>query len=168
VLRRHLPILVLISGVLSGAASWLASEPVDPAADWRILRVAVSPGGRWIAVGAASGWIGIIDQNQPDSPQRFRGGSGELRDLRFTQDEQWLIVENDAPARHAVASMGSLEPLRAGDDSGVSSGSINWPGEHSSNVVSGAGGIVVFGNAAGSIEVHDAASRRMLRRFTFR
>ncbi len=167
-LRRHLPILVLISAMLSGAGSWLVSEPVDPTAAWRIVRVAVSPGGRWIAVGAASGWIGIIDQTQPDSPQRFRGGVGKLRDLRFTKDEQWLVAENDGMARHAVASLGSLEPLAAGEDSGVRLTSIDWPEEHSSNVVSGAGGIVVFGNAAGSIEVHDAASRRMLRRFTFR
>jgi hypothetical protein len=168
VLRRHLPIYVVISAGLSGVVAWFAAEPVDEAAAWRILRVAVSGSGRWIAVGAASGWIGIIDQTQPDSPQRFRGGAGKLRDLRFSKDEQWLIVANDALARHKVQSLGSLEPLEPGDNRGEPQTSAEWAAEHTSNVASGTGSVVVFGNAAGSIEVHDVRTREMLRRFTFR
>lgn len=165
-LRRHLLILVLLSAVLSGVLSWVVSEPVDEKGAWRILRVAVSPSGRWIALGAASGWIGIIDQTQPDSPQRFRGGTGKLRDLRFSKDEQWLFVRNDTWARHPVRELGSLEPV--GEDSGVPQVDVDWTGGRTSNAVSGAGGVVVFGNGAGSIEVHDFASGKMLRRFTFR
>jgi hypothetical protein len=115
-------------------------------------------------LGAASGWIGIIDQTQPDSPQRFRGGEGKLRDLRFSLDEQWLF----ALARHAVQSLGSLEPVTPADDRGVPQVDMEFPGEHTSNVVRGTSGIAVFGNAAGSIEVHDVSSGKMLRRFTFR
>jgi hypothetical protein len=128
VFRRHLPICVVLSAVLSGAAAWVVSEPVDETAAWRIVRVAVSRSGRWTAVGAASGWIGIIDRTQPDSPQRFRGGSGELHDLRFTNDERWLIVENDALARHAVQSLGSLEAPKIGRGyRGASSrGRVDW------------------------------------------
>jgi hypothetical protein len=168
VLRRYLPIVVVLSAVLSGAASWIVSQPVDETAAWRIVRVAVSGNGRWIAVGAESGWIEIIDQTRPDSPQRFRGGAGALRDLRFSRDDQWLFVENDALARHAVQSLGSLEPLSPGDDGSVPQVDMEFPGEHTSNVVRGTGGVAVFGNAAGSIEVHDVSSGRMLRRYTFR
>jgi hypothetical protein len=164
--RRYLPILVALSAVLSGAASWVVSDALDEKAEWRIVRVAVSPSGRWIAVGAVSGWIGIIDQTQPDSPQRFRGGSGALRDLRFSKDEQWLIVKNDALARHAVRELGTLEPLAAYEDAGEPQVDVEWAGEHSSNVARGRD-VAVFGNAAGSIEVHDIQTGKMLRRFTF-
>lgn len=152
------------AALLSAVAAWVASEPADPTAAWRIDRVAVSPSARWIGVAAASGWIGIIDQEAPDSPQRFRGGAGKLRDLRFTKDEEWLQVQNDQCSRHSVYQLGSLEPC---DQPGDPQTPVDWPGERSSNAVTAAG-IVVFGNAAGSIEVHDAGSGRMLRRFTFR
>jgi len=144
------------------------SKPVDETAGWRIVRVAMSRSGRWIAVGSASGWIGIIDQTQPDSPQRFRGGTGELRDLRFSKDERLLIVANDKLARHAVQLLGSLEPLAQGDDQGEPQVEVPWTEEHTSNVVGGPGGVMVFGNAAGSIAVYDTGTRTMLRRFTFR
>jgi hypothetical protein len=121
-------------------------------------------------VGSASGWIGIIDQTLPDGQQRFRGSVGKLRDLRFSKDEHWLIVTNDAAARHAVQSLGSLEPLGPGDDPGepqMDSVATNL-GERTSNVVSASDGTAVFGNFAGSVEVHDAHNGKMLRRFTFR
>ena len=142
----------------------MVSEPIDAKAAWRIERVAVSPSARWIAVGTASGWIGIIDQEVPDSPQRFRAGAGKLRDLRFSTDEEWLMVQNDECSRHSVYQLGSLEPC---NQTGVPQVASDWPGDRSSNVVTAAG-VVVFGNAAGSIEVHNAASHKMLRRFTFR
>ena len=162
--RRHLPILLALYAVLSGAASWVISEPIDEKAAWRIERVAVSPSGLWIAAAAASGWIGIIDQTQSDSTQRFRGGAGKLRDLRFSKDEEWLLVQNDRCSRHSVYQLGSLEPC---DQTGEPQTAVDWPGERSSNAVTAAG-VVVFGNAAGSIEVHDLASGKMLRRFLFR
>ena len=158
----------MFAAVLSGVFSWAVSKPVDETAGWRIERVAISKGGRWIAVGSASGWIGIIDQTQPDSPQRFRGGTGDLRDLRFSHDDQWLIVANDKPSRHPVQSLGSLELLAPGEDPGEPQVEVPWTEEHSSNVVAGPGGIAVFGNPEGSIEVHDTGTGKMLRRVTFR
>jgi hypothetical protein len=168
--RRYLLFAVLFSAVLSGVASWTVLEPVDETAGWRIVRVAVSGSGRWIAVGAASGWVGIIDQTQPESAQRFRGGAGELRDLRFSRDEKWLIVANDSLARHAVQSLGSLELLSPGDDAGVAQVEPAAAGlePRTSNLAAGPGDVVVFGNAAGSVEVHDRRRGAVVRRFTFR
>ena len=132
--------------------------------------MAVSKSARWIAVGSASGWIGIIDQTQPDGPQRFRGGKGRLRDLRFSKDEQWLVVANNLSAKHAVQSLGSLEPLGPGDDPGETQSEILLGKFRTatSNVVSAPDGTAVFGNAAGSIEVQDLGTGAVLRRFTFR
>lgn len=163
-LRRHLPILAILATLVSGTVSWIVSEPADPSAGWRIERIALSPSGRWIGVGSASGWIGIIDQTAPEGPQRFRAGPGQLRDLRFTADERWLVMKNDALWRHPVTELGSLEPA---SDPGQPQHDAVWNGEHSSNVVSGSG-LTIFGNAAGSIEVHDERTRALLRRFTFR
>ena len=171
--RRHLPIAVVLSAILSGAAYWLLSQPADELAPRRIVRVAVSKSGRWIAAGAASGWIGIIDQTQPEGPQRFRGGPGPLRDLRFTRDEKWLVITNDSASRHLVQSLSSLEPLLAGEDPGdpqkeAWDSSQSNPAERTSNLASAPDDTVVFGNYAGSIEVHSAATGKLLRRFTFR
>jgi len=170
VLRRYLPLAVFFTAAFSGVAAWIASEPVDETAGWRINRVAMSESGRWVAAGSASGWIGIIDQTAPEAPQRFRAGAGELRDLRFSADEKWLIVENDALARHAVQSLGSLEPLGPGDDRGEAQieGMVVPQGIRTSNVAGGSSGVAVFGNAKGVIEVRDPKSGRTLRRFTFR
>lgn len=162
--RRLLPIYVVLTAVLSGVAAWIISEPLDPAAALSIERVAISSSGRVIGVAASSGWIGIIDQDAPDAPQRFRGGAGKLRDLRFSSDEEWLLVQNDECSRHSVYQLGSLYPC---DNPGEPQTTVDWPADRSSNAVTAAG-LVVFGNAAGSIEVHDRASGKMLRRFTFR
>lgn len=166
---RYLPIAVVFSALISGVASWAVSKPIDEKTAWRILRVAVSKSGRWIAVGSASGWIGIIDQNQPDTPQRFRGGEGELRDLRFTRDERWLIVTNAVSAKLPVETLGSLEPLMPGEDPGEPQTAFSKPflGQATSNVVAGPN-IFVFGNAGGSIEVRDQHRGTLVRRFTFR
>ncbi len=167
---RHLPFAVVVLAILSGLWFWKWLEPDDPEAQYRIVRVAVSKSSRWIAVGSASGWIGIIDQTHPDGPQRFRGGKGALRDLRFSKDEQWLIVTNREKAKHAVQVLGSLQPLGSADDPGEPQAEIllGKYGNPSSNVVAAPDGTAVFGNAAGSIEVHDAGTRAVLRRYTFR
>jgi hypothetical protein len=148
---------------------WEWLEPADAAADYRIVRVAVSPSARWIAVGSESGWIGIIDQTKPESPQRFRGGKGSLRDLGFSKDEQWLVVTNKTRAKHPVQVLGSLEPMAPGEDVGEPVAEILGKfGEHTSNVVAAPDGTAVFGNSVGSIEVHAVPSGATLRRFTFR
>ena len=170
-LRRYLStIAVVLAAVCSGAAYWMLSQPADLLAPRRIVRVAVSKSGRWIAAGAASGWIEIIDQSQPDSPQRFRGGSGALRDLRFSSDEKWLVVANDKLSHHAVESLGSLEPLAPGDDAGVPQeqpASVDL-GERTSNLAAGPANTAVLGNRAGSIEIYHLITGALLRRFTFR
>ncbi len=159
-----------MSAILSGVLLWAWLAPPDDSAQYKIVRVAVSKSARWIAMGAASGWIGIIDQTNPDSAQRFRGGKGALRDLRFTKDEQWLVVVNNRIARHPVQSLGSLEELGPDGDSGEGQAEILMGdfGERTSNLIAGPDGSVVFGNHAGSIEIHDARTKVLLRRFTFR
>jgi hypothetical protein len=168
--RRHIPIFLVLSAVLSGVLYWRWLSSNDEVALRRIVRVAISGSGRWIAAGGASGWIGIIDQTSPDAPQRFRGGPGKLQDLRFSKDEQWLIVVNDSAARHPVRSLGSLEAVKPGDDSGEpqSTPDALVNDERTSNLASGPGGIAVFGSEGGVIEVRDLHTGKMLRRFTFR
>lgn len=166
--HRYLPLVLIASSLGSAALAWRLGAPLDETAPKRILRIAVSRSARWIAAGSANGWIGIIDQQQPDAQQRFRGGEGLLRDLRFTTDEQWVVVANNHEARHAVQSLGSLEPMAAGEDRGEPTKGPAWAAfDHSSNVVEASDGTLVSGNNAGSIDVRNAAGV-IVRRYTFR
>ncbi|MEO5923983.1 MAG: hypothetical protein ABIR70_09165 [Bryobacteraceae bacterium] len=168
--RRYLPIAVFLSAVLSGYLYWWWLVSSDEIALRRIVRVAVSKSGRWIAAGTPTGWIGIIDQTHPDVPQRFRGGFGDLRDLRFSKDEAWLMIQNNAWAKHPVQSLGSLEPLGAEDEQGDPQPEVLWmsPVERTSNSAAGPNDIAVSGSYDGAIYVYDTRSRKLLRRLTFR
>lgn len=172
--RRYLTILVALSPLLSGSLYWRLTEPAPPTTERHIVRVAVSPSGRWIAAGAASGWIAVFDRETPDTHQRFRGGEGPLRDLRFSRDEQWLIVVNSGQLRHPVERLGINEMLVPGQDPGLtqedaSAAPAAANAERTSNVVPGPlPESVLFGNFAGSLEVRHRASGEILERYTFR
>ncbi len=168
--RRHLPIAVVFSALLSGLLYWTWLGSNDESVTRRIVRVTVSKSGRWIAAGAATGWIGIIDREHPDTQQRFRGGFGGLRDLRFSKDEAWLMVQNNAWAKHAVESLGVLEPVGDDAEHGDPQPELLWmgPSERTSNSAAGPDGVAVSGSYYGAIDVYDTGSGKLVRRYIFR
>ena len=90
-----------IAGVISALAacvvllSWLPRLVHYPgAADSRIVSVAVSRSGSWLAAGTAAGRIAIRRLGGVPRPIQIRSGNGALNDLRFSPDERWLAIAN--------------------------------------------------------------------------
>jgi WD40 repeat protein len=76
-----------------GLGLWLGNGR-RPKADYRIVSIAVSSSGRWIAAGTRTGAVTILDRDNPGSVRRIGAHSGELNDLRFSPDERLLAVAN--------------------------------------------------------------------------
>lgn len=171
--RRYLILLLLLAAFTSGVLSFVLAKRTDPKEDFPIVRVAASRSGQWIAVLSESGWIGIFDHEHPENPQRFRLASGRVLDLRFTPDEEWVVIAAEELWRHPAKIMGSMELLPSGQDTSEPQVSVTVPNgidqsEITSNVVRGPGpGTVLFGNAAGSIEIHNEHGA-LLERYMFR
>ena len=171
--RRYQILLAVLAAIVAGLVSFAFATKDRPQDDYPILRVAISRDGQWFAVASKSGWIGVFDRSHPDTPQRFRLEYGEARDLRFTSDGEGLIIGAGRQTwRHPAKVLGSTELLADGQDGGepqpaaaVPSGVD--PSEVTSNLVAGPRGEVLFGNLAGSVEIHDAAGK-LLERHTFR
>ena len=171
---RHQTLLVCLAALLSAAFSFWAAKREDPKERYPITRVAVSRSGQWWAVASETGWIGIFDHEHPDTPQRFRMLlSGKVRDLRFTPDEEWLVIQAADLSRHPVKILGTTELITHEQDTSEPQRSGSVPAgvdksEVTSNIVPGPGtGTVLYGNYAGSVEVRDQ-SGKLLEQYTFR
>ncbi len=172
--RRYHIFLLICAAFLSAVLSFVFTKRVDPKDNFPIARVAVSRSGQWIAVASDTGWIGIFDHEHPENPQRFRlVDGGTVKDLRFTPDEDWLMIQDHELRRHPVKILGSTEAVPKGQDTSEPQVVAALPvgidkGEITSNIVRGPGsGTVLFGNFAGSVEIHDPAGK-LLERYTFR
>ena len=172
--RRHLIPLVFLSAVLAAFVSFVFAKRDRPQDDYPILRVAMSRSGQWFAAASKSGWIGIFDRSHPDTPQRFRLEFGDVRDLRFTADEEWLTIATPRQVwRHPAKILGSTEPVPQGQDAGEPQTAAQVPSgvdasEVTSNVVTASkDGETLFGNLAGSVEIHER-SGKLRERYTFR
>lgn len=171
---RHQTLLVCFAALLSAAFSFWAAKREDPKDRYPITRVATSRSGQCWAVASETGWIGIFDHDHPDTPQRFRMLlSGKVHDLRFTPDEEWLVIEAGDLSRHPVKILGTTELITHEQDTSEPQRSIALPAsvdksDLTSNVVRGPGsGTVLYGNSAGSIQIRDA-SGKLLEQYTFR
>jgi len=95
---------------------WLTLVPSKLPADRRVVSVAVSTTGRWIAAGTAKGHIALWDQRRPAAPAEFHIERGMLNDLAFSPDEAFLAV---AAGRldlwPTTAPSGPPRPLRSDD-----------------------------------------------------
>lgn len=171
---RHPTLLVCLAALFSAAFSFWAAKRDDPKDLYPITRVAVSRSGQWWAVASETGWIGVFDHDQPDMPQRFRMLlSGKVRDLRFTPDDEWLVIEAGDLSRHPVKILGTTELITREQDTSEPQRSAAVPtgidkSDITSNIVPGPGpGTVLYGNYAGSVEIRDAVGK-LLEQYTFR
>jgi WD40 repeat protein len=99
---------------LAGIGLWLGAGR-DREPDRRIVSIAVSSSGRWIAAGTRTGSVTILDQNNTGSLQRIRAGSGELNDLQFSPDERSLATANGSLTMYSVEGGSLLRTLRSDD-----------------------------------------------------
>lgn len=99
---------------LAGIALWLDASR-RPDADHRIVCIAVSSSGRWIAAGTHTGAIAILDRDNPGSLQRIRADSGELNDLQFSPDERLLAVATRELTTYSVGDLSRPRFLRSDD-----------------------------------------------------
>ena len=60
--------------------------------DRRIVCVAASKSGKWIAAGTAAGRIAVWDIGNPGRPVLAKEDDGVLNEFRFSRDEQWLAI----------------------------------------------------------------------------
>ena len=98
---------------LGGVALWLGRGRLEP--DRRVVSIAVSTSGRWIAAGTRIGSITILDQEHPGHLQQFQAGAGKLNDLQFSPDERMLAVANRSLNVYSVGSADSPRSLRSDD-----------------------------------------------------
>jgi WD40 repeat protein len=132
-------VVVALSSV--GIGLWFgAGRHSEP--DRRIVSIAVSSSGRWIAAGTHTGSIALLDLGN-GSLQRISAGSGDLNDLQFSPDERFLAIAN---RNLSVASLGSLQRLRSDDRN---YGTIRFSSD---------GGRLLTITGSGTIEVLDAKS----------
>ena len=99
---------------------------------------------------------------------------GSVEDLVFSDDSNWLGIAGDGKVwRLSVNGLGSPEPLPEIQKPDFAFGVKSLPSPATAMITSNVGlgpepDTVLFGNYAGSVEIWNAKSGKILRRFTFR
>jgi WD40 repeat protein len=97
-----------------GIGLWFAAGR-NPEPDRRIISIAVSSNGRWIAAGTRAGSITVFDRDFPGRSRRIQAGSSELNDLQFSPDERLLAIANRGLSVHSVETQSQARILRSDD-----------------------------------------------------
>jgi WD40 repeat protein len=92
---RSRPVIfaAVFGATLVSIGLWLGAEP-NREPDRRIVSVAVSFSGRWIAAGTRAGSITVLDRERPGTLRRIQADSSEPNDLQFSPDERLLAIAN--------------------------------------------------------------------------
>jgi len=96
--------------LVAGLALWLGSRPRER--DHRIVSVAVSSSGRWIAAGTRAGSITVLDRTSPNNLPRLLASAGDLNDLQFSPDERSLAIANRNLSTYDVKGLTLLRTQR--------------------------------------------------------
>src|SRR5260370_26524606 len=99
--------------LLGGAVIWIGvnrfkSHPVP----LRITVLALSSSGRWLASGTSAGRIGVWDRERPQSLRNISETHGALNDLRFSPNEEQLIVANKNITLIPLRELASTQVVR--------------------------------------------------------
>ncbi len=109
----------------------------------RIVAVAESSSGRWVAAAAESGWVTIWDREDRQRPEqvRFNRGpvDGPINDLRFSPDGKLLAI---AGRDLAIFSTGKMEPLRVLRDDKANYGTVRFRADGESMVTVTGGAMI--------------------------
>jgi hypothetical protein len=151
---------LILCASLSGLATWKFSAPPDHAGERRIVAVALSPGARWIAAGASNGWVTLWDRENPEHERQFDTGAAPEK-LAFSPDEKALFVQSREMALYGVEQWET--PRAIEKDPGWSVETAADVAAATSNVVPGPEpGSVMYGTAAGSVEVWDPTLKKIV------
>ncbi len=123
-------------------------HPVRP--DPRIVRIAISTDGQWLAAGSSGGVVTIVKVALATSVKHIPAGSGAINDLQFSPDGKWLAVANRNLVLWPVTGDGQNIVLRE-DSSNYGSASFSPDGRS-----------IVTVTGAGRMQVVDVRSRDML------
>jgi WD40 repeat protein len=104
---------VVIGLCVATTGLWLGSKQPEP--DHRVVSIAVSSSGQWIAAGTRTGSITVLDRDNPGTLRRMHDDAGVLNDLQFNPDERRLTIANRGLAVASVASLSPLRSLRSDD-----------------------------------------------------
>jgi WD40 repeat protein len=99
------------------------------AADHRIVSIALSSSGRWIATGTRTGSITLLDLELPWHRQRINASSGQLNDLQFSPDQRLLAVANRRLTVYSVEDLSLSHSLRS-DDRNYGTARFSSDGRH--------------------------------------
>jgi WD40 repeat protein len=77
---------------LFGWSLWPGRKPGTE--DFKIVSVAVSRSGSWLAAGTAAGRVAVWKLGGAPRPIQIRNNNGVLNDLQFSPDERRLAIAN--------------------------------------------------------------------------
>ena len=99
---------------VAGFVLWRAAGQHGEA-DHRIVSIAMSFSGRWIAAGMRTGSITGLNRDHPGLLRRIHADSGELNDLQFSPDERFLAIANRKLTVHSLQDLRQSHSLRSDD-----------------------------------------------------
>ncbi len=117
-----------------------------PPVDRRVVNVALSGTGNWLAAGTAEGKIAVWNQSGGASPQQITFPYGALNDLRFSPDERTLAIAAGNLGLYLIAESVAPRLLRSDFEN---YGSVRFSPD---------GQTLLVVNGAGLIETMDARS----------
>ena len=114
------------AAVIFGWSLWSGRNPGIE--DFKIVSVAVSRSGSWIAAGTAAGRVALWRSGVVAQPIQIRNNHGALNDLQFSPDERWLAVANRNLTLLPVDNLKAPKVLR-NDDKNYGAVSFSPAGE---------------------------------------
>src|SRR3974390_2014395 len=92
---RNLAAVISALGACAAIFGWFLWSGRNPGTeDFKIVSVAVSRSGSWIAAGTAAGHVVLWKLGGVPQPIQIRNNNGALNGLQFSPDERWLAVAN--------------------------------------------------------------------------
>ena len=149
------PVAAALALVAVALAAWFAVEALrEPPPDRRIVSVAVSATGKWVAAGTAGGRIAIWSAG--GAPRYLRLPRGPLYDLAFSPSEDVLAIAGPELELWRPEGGEAPRPLRA---AGPNYGCVRFSADGASLVaIAGSGEVEVIDAASGASRVRICCS----------
>lgn len=148
---RRIAGVVSALGACAALLCWLLRLVHHPGAeDFKIVSVAVSRSGSWLAAGTAAGRVAVWKPGGVPRPVRIRNGNGALNDLQFSPDERWLAVASRGLTLLRVDNLKAQSLLR---DDGRNYGAVSFSPD---------GKTILTITGGGTIEVLDASTGKTI------
>jgi WD40 repeat protein len=82
--------LLVAGAAIIGWTAWSSRQPTIE--NNKIVSLAVSKSGTWLAAGTASGRVAVWKLGSGAQPLQIHNNKGRLNDLQFSPDERWLAI----------------------------------------------------------------------------